>query len=329
MRPILWLGVTSVDRFICSLRVQLSITAVAFFTLNGCRSETRSLSDATHQLIREESAQPTLPPSIESMSGQQMYAALCVACHGTEGDGTGPGARSVWPPPRNFRRDKFRLVSAENRVPSSADIERVIHRGMPGTSMASFEALNDQQRKMIAKEVLRLRHEGLRDRTIHEMQLEGVPIVEEEIEATIRRATLPSETVAVPDIASSDPQGIERGRHIYCQQRCDSCHGQDGMGAWDVYLRDDGGNPTRPRDLAHEPFKGGHEPEAIYLRLRLGMPGTPHPSSPSLSEQESINLVHYCRSLSREPKLQLTGHQRRMWATSKSYLRSQGKAEPY
>jgi mono/diheme cytochrome c family protein len=219
-------------------------------------------------------------------------------------------------------------VSTENQVPTSADVERVIQHGMPGTSMTSFEALSERQRKLVATEVLRLRQEGLRDRAIFELQEDGVPLAAEEIEATVRRATTPGATIPIPVIDPPEAQDIARGERIYHQQRCDSCHGDDGVGAWDLRLRDDEGNATRPRDLVHEPFKGGHEPEAIYLRLRLGMPGTPHPSSPSLSERESVDLVHYCRSLSKEPQLNLTGHQRRMWATSQSYLRSLGRVRP-
>lgn len=64
---------------------------------------------------------------------------------------------------------------------------------------------------------------------------------------------------------------------------------------------DDAGRPTVPRDLVHEPMKGGPSPEALYLRLRLGMPGTPHPAVASLTEQELIDLVHFCSSLAREP----------------------------
>ncbi|MBP90296.1 MAG: hypothetical protein CMJ64_26925 [Planctomycetaceae bacterium] len=262
------------------------------------------------------------------MSGPQMYEALCSACHGSKGDGSGPGSRSVWPPPRNFRRDKFRLVSSQNRVPTLADIEGVIEQGMPGTSMTSFEGLTDRQRTLLAEQVLRLRRDGVRDRAIEERQQDGVPNIAEEVEAAVRRATTPAEIVPLPVIEPSNSEDIARGQRIYRQQRCDSCHGEDGVGAWDVHLRDDEGPATRPRDLVHEPFKGGHQPESIYLRLRLGMPGTPHPSSPSLSEQQLIDLVHYCRSLAKERKLNLTGHQRRTRATSQSYLRALGRVSP-
>lgn len=307
-------------------------TALLLAILGGCRSENRSSPESKHEPVNKEPSSSKLPPGIDSMSGPQMYASLCSPCHGANGDGHGPGARSVWPPPRNLRRDNFRLVSSQSRAPTLADIERVIRQGMPGTSMTSFEDLADRQRTLLAEEVLRLRLEGVRQRVIDELQRDGISNISEdiaeEVEAAVRRAATPGEIVRVPSFGFANSQDTDRGQRVYRQQRCGSCHGDDGVGVWDVYLRDDEGNATRPRDLAHEPFKGGHLPESIYLRLRLGMPGTPHPSSPSLSEQELVDLVHYCRSLAKEPRLNLTGHQRRTRATSQSYLRALGRTRP-
>jgi hypothetical protein len=84
-------------------------------------------------------------------------------------------------------------------------------------------------------------------------------------------------------------------------------------------LFDDTRLPTRPRDLVHEPFKGGHKPESIYLRISVGMPGTPHPACWNVPDEKLIDLVHYCGSLSQEPKLVLTNHQRAILATSLAY----------
>jgi hypothetical protein len=61
-------------------------------------------------------------------------------------------------------------------------------------------------------------------------------------------------------------------------------------------------------------MKGGGDGPSLYRRIRLGMPGTPHPASPSLSDEEAIALVHRCQSLSAEPKRRLTNHQRALQA---------------
>ena len=63
---------------------------------------------------------------------------------------------------------------------------------------------------------------------------------------------------------------------------------------------DDEGYPTRPRDLTGGIYKGGHDPASLFLRVARGMPGTPMPSAPTLTEPQVIDMVHYLRSLSTE-----------------------------
>ncbi len=77
---------------------------------------------------------------------------------------------------------------------------------------------------------------------------------------------------------------------------------------------------VRTRDLAQEPLKGSQDATAVYLRIAAGMPGTPHPANTTLSEQELTDVVHYCLSLSREPKRQLTDFQRAALATGRDYV---------
>jgi len=260
------------------------------------------------------------------MSGPELYAAICSGCHGINGDGRGPARQYLWPLPRSFRDGRFRLVSTRNHVPTTDDIESVIENGMPGTSMTSYKELTERQRRLLAEEVLRLRRDGVRQQVLDEFEREGIPSADEATEAAVQLRTAPGEIVPIPVIKSADSYAIARGKQIYRKQSCHSCHGDDGVGVWDVHLRDNEGWETRPRDLVHEHFKGGRHPESIYLRLHLGMPGTPHPSSPNLSQTELIDLVQFCRSLSREPKLNLRGYERRARANSQSYLRALGNA---
>jgi hypothetical protein len=67
---------------------------------------------------------------------------------------------------------------------------------------------------------------------------------------------------------------------------------------------DDEGYPTRPRDLTRGIYKGGHDPASLFLRISRGMPGTPMPSAPSLSESQAIDMIHFLRSLSTESQRQ-------------------------
>jgi Tfp pilus assembly protein PilF/mono/diheme cytochrome c family protein len=264
-------------------------------------------------------------PETPAVGAGELYALHCSACHGADGDGNGRAARYVFPRPLDLRAGKFRLASTRNGIPTLEDRVAVLRRGIPGTSMRSFDELSDRQRELLAGEVLKLSRRGARERFVEMFSLEGEEIDEGEIEELVEAVVEPGELVPVPPLGDDGAEAIARGREVYVKQACQSCHGDDGVGVWNLFLLDDQRRPTRPRDLAGEVFKGGQELESIYLRVVVGMPGTPHPASAGLSQRELIDLVHYCRSLSKEPKRELTNHQRALQATSRAYLAALGR----
>ena len=263
-------------------------------------------------------------PESPATPAADLYVLHCGACHGANGDGNGRAVRHLFPKPRDLRTGKSRLVSTVNGVPTLEDLESVIRRGMPGTSMRSFDNLSEDQRKLLAEEVLRLNREGIREEFVGVLKSEGEEIDEDEVRQVVRLCTTPGEAVRVARIGPADSQAIARGKDAYFKLGCDNCHGDDGTGAWDTPLFDDKGRPSPPRDLVHEPLKGGEEPESIYLRIFAGMPGTPHPGCWNVPEDRLVDLVHYCRSLSREPKRGLTNHERGLQATRRKHLAAAG-----
>lgn len=267
-------------------------------------------------------------PARNAMTGAELYALHCSACHGKNGNGDGRAARHLFPKPRNLRNGSYRLVSTRNRVPTENDLRAVIQQGMPGTSMRSFEDFDDRQLDGLIRELLRLRRDGLRDQFVAMLEEEGEAVDEDEVRDFVIHRTTPGQRIEVPRIDSPNAQTLARGKALYQTQTCDSCHGADGVGALDVALFDENSRPSRPRDLVHERFKGGREPSSIYLRIVLGMPGTPHPSSQNLTDDQLIDLVHYCLSLGREPKRTLTSHQQAMQQTGRAYMAALGRPLP-
>ncbi len=259
-------------------------------------------------------------------SGPDLYALHCRACHGANGDGNGRATWHLFPRPRDFRTEQFRLVSTRNGAPTLGDLEAVTKRGMPGTSMPAFEDLSDEQHRLVAQEVLRLHREGVRSRFIEMLSKEGEELDENEVRQVVKHRTVPGKVTKAPQIGPPSSRSVARGKETYYGLGCNKCHGDEGIGNGDTRSFDDKGRPIRPRDLAHEPFKGGHEPESIYVRIALGMPGSPHPASPTLAENDLIDLVHYCRSLSREPKRTLTNHQRAVFSSGRAYLLAFGES---
>ena len=295
------------------------ICALLILSTTGCGRSDRSTAES--ETVGTDNSTPT-------GTAGELYTLHCAACHGEMGDGQGVGARTVFPSPRNFRAGWFRLVSSPSLKPTAADIERVISRGMPGSSMPAFEKVNAADRRLLAEHVLSLWREGVRQRLIAELASNGEQATEDEIEELVDDYALVDDKVNIPAFGSPSSQSIETGKAIYFQQSCQSCHGKNGMGDWDVSLFDNEGELVRPRDLVHESFKGGQEPDSIYMRILLGMPGSPHPSNANLSQSELMDLVHFVRSIGADEKIVLTGYQRRLYASSRVYLRSINQTPP-
>lgn len=263
-----------------------------------------------------------------SRTTADLYAEQCAACHGATGDGHGSASRHFFPRPRNLRAGRSQLVSTRNGVPTLEDLEKVLAQGMPGTSMPKFDALSVADRRRLAEEVLRLRREGVREEVTKALLREGEEIDEAEVRRAVEVSTIAAGAVRAPREWPDRQTSAARGREIYVALGCVKCHGEDGTGAADQWLFDDQGDPSRPRDLVHEPFKGGREPESIYLRIVAGMPGTAHPAAWSVPEGQLIDLVQYMRSLTQGPPEALTNFERRKLADVRDYLarlRSPGK----
>jgi hypothetical protein len=209
-----------------------------------------------------------------------------------------------------LRREAFRLASTLNAVPTPEDVQATIRRGMPGTAMRPFENLSDEQQRLLAEEVLRWNREGVREQIVLALRSAQEEIDDEELDRAVVLRSSPGQPVPLPCIGPIDAVAAARGRQAYVELGCAKCHGQHGDGTSDLPLVDEAGQPSPARDLIRDPFKGGQSPEAIYLRLRVGMPGTPHPSCLSVPESQLVDVVQFCREIAREPKRARTNHQR-------------------
>jgi high-affinity iron transporter len=99
---------------------------------------------------------PTERPSLPR--AEALYAESCAVCHGAQGDGDTPRALLLDPRPASFR-DPSRLGAL-----SPYRVYNTLTFGIPGTAMASFDALSPAERWSLAFYVFRLGHEGQRAR---------------------------------------------------------------------------------------------------------------------------------------------------------------------
>lgn len=274
-----------------------------------------------------------------------LFSRHCAACHGEDGQGLGPASRHLYPPARNLRHDAYRLVSSTHRLPTLEDIEAVIRDGIPGTSMPSFAHLPGEVRRELSDQVYRLRLAGLVERRFQEADegdrdtadpdraltwdavvtqalgqdraVDGPGPVSGRSPAAWLRGQLGSgHPLGLPPLADdrrAGPDAEDRladGRRLYREVGCVACHGDDGRGETSLPLSNEDGSHAIPRDLAREPMKGGDSRAAIFTRIRLGMPGTPHPAHPTLTDDEVLALVAFCRSLAVEEGFPATNHER-------------------
>lgn len=229
-----------------------------------------------------------------------LYGLHCAGCHGENGNGVSVAGRFLFPKPRDFRAGRFRLISTANGIPTLRDLENVLVRGMPGSSMPPWPQLSESDRRLLSEQVLEFRREGIRDKERATAKEDGDEVDVEEMEKLVVSLTTPGDPIEVPDLGQPSTEVIARGRHLFLTVGCAACHGKEGRGDGQQKMIDEEGLPTRPRDLTKGLFKGSSQPQSIYRLYLAGMPGTPMPALRKNTPQELSDLTHFVLSLSDE-----------------------------
>ena len=177
-----------------------------------------------------------------------LYREHCGHCHGITGDGMGPTAAFLNPYPRDYRPGVFKFKSTERAdKPTHDDLVRILHNGIPGTSMPSFALLSEVQVDALVEYVRYLSIRGETElalmRAYFELDddAEGklpetqeflvaemlAPVAEKWQAATDARIAVP-EMPAGLDLAVS----IAKGKELFYGDKanCVKCHGPTGLG---------------------------------------------------------------------------------------------------
>jgi high-affinity iron transporter len=75
--------------------------------------------------------------------GNKIFEQTCASCHGNKGDGKGPAAAALKPPPTDFRKP---LREWPNTKGNLEKVFEVISKGIPGSGMIAWSQYSDQQR---------------------------------------------------------------------------------------------------------------------------------------------------------------------------------------
>ncbi len=207
--------------------------------------------------------------------GEKTYMRECVACHGAEGDGEGPGKYILSEKPRNFQLATYKFRSTPSGdVPLPEDLFKTITNGLQGNgaAMPAFASLSEDERWGLVHYII---------------QLGGIE--DEEPEAI--------EVPAEPEITEAR---LANGADVYNRLKCATCHGDDGWGDGpsSLTLKNDAKEQVYPTNIAIGIFKGGTSGVELYKRIATGLDGSPMPSyADEASPDEIWDVVHYTLSL--------------------------------
>jgi mono/diheme cytochrome c family protein len=105
--------------------------------------------------------------------------------------------------------------------------------------------------------------------------------------------------LAAPAEVPLTPQSIAKGKELYADLGCASCHGDLGKGDGQQDMKDSEGRPIKARDFTSEHFRGGNTRTDVFYRVAAGMDGTPMPAyGDSLESPADVwPLIDYVLSL--------------------------------
>jgi mono/diheme cytochrome c family protein len=240
------------------------------------------------------SAQEAVGPAQEEAAvvrGKDLYTNYCAQCHGDKGEGNGPAAIFLYPKPRNFTKNEFRIVSTTNGLPSDLDLMHVVTYGMPGSAMFPFGHLSESEREDLVSYVRGLIRIPYEDQYRHNAAENNETVIPQEMAEALDRVLRPGPELEIPpNLAPENTAALARGQALY-QATCAPCHGPTGKGDGAQEQRNNDGTPTRPRDFTRGIFKGGRAFGDLYRRVMLGMPGSPMPSSTTALKPEQVSDV--------------------------------------
>lgn len=246
---------------------------------------------ATTFALQTHAATPSSASAPDSLTaGRTVYEQHCAACHGLTGDGNGPAAVWLYPKPRDFSAGLFKIKSTLGQaLPTDEDLIQSVTRGLAGSSMPSFSYLTQPE---------------LRDVVQYVKHLTAATNAAGQLENRFTAATgTPAPTVEIPPEPAISVQELTLGRDVYKKMSCALCHGETGAGDGTQVpsLKDAAGLPIQPRDFNTGLFRGGHTGRDLYLRINIGLPGTPMIpyGDDQMKPEERWAVVHYVQSLRR------------------------------
>ncbi len=221
--------------------------------------------------------------SADDTSKHGLYRRHCVHCHGISGDGRGPTAMLLDPYPRDYRPGLFKFKgTARTAKPTTEDLRRVLHNGVPGTAMPSFSLLPPDEVDALIEYVKYLSIRGQMEKWLEDFvdQLDDPekpmdPEHDDALRASINESlteiveswqgagaqiVTPEESHMPPKERTADEinTAVAKGRELFygTKANCFSCHGPTGLGDGQTTGYDDWTEPIRKFEAETDTLPG-------------------------------------------------------------------------
>jgi mono/diheme cytochrome c family protein len=256
-------------------------------------------------------------PAATLNEGRVAYMHYCYACHGDKGDGRGPSAPAMRPPPRDLTQAIFKFGGVRaGELPTDEDLEALIRNGFAGTPMLDWD-ISDRERRSIVQYIKtfspRWKTEPPGERVVPEVP---DPWGGHEKEAIARGELIYHLSGVELDPATSTVKTVLAG--------CNACHpsylspaGLDALSnrilKKPVEVREKPLRPAMkesefmvgetkvgflPSDFLFHTMKNGVSPTALFRTIAAGIGGTAMPTwKGSVKDEDLWALVHYVRHL--------------------------------
>ncbi len=240
-------------------------------------------------------------PARALRQGERAYLLYCRACHGEKGDGNGPAAPGMRPPPRDFTSGAFKFAAVPaGALPGDEDLVRIVRSGLHGTAMLPWEGIPEPQLQAV----------------VQYLKTFSPRWKDEEPGPAIRPPPDPWR--------GREAEAAAAGRKLYHGlAQCFSCHpayaprrfvhqaSREMLGAGTVEFRDDMYGPVLkdsdfgvkilPPDFTRAELRSvrpDHRLEDLYRVIAAGVGGTAMPTWKDVVPDEQIwALAHYVDSL--------------------------------
>ncbi len=251
------------------------------------------------ETLQAQTENKKLTPTSEIFSlGKKIYQKQCSVCHGVAGQGDGAASYLLYPKPRDFTRNEFRLVSTNDMQATDEDLFKTISQGMPGSSMPSWNHLSETERWALVyyiRGLAELNNFKQSGDITDEMLKKELPWFT--VQKMLTKKIDPESLVKVTSEPKVTQERLRLGKELFVKG-CAACHGVEGRGDGLQVMADSLGYPIKPRDLTAGIFKGSSSSEDLYYRIAGGIPGSPMPGYQLAFKDEEIwNLVHYVQTL--------------------------------